>query len=428
MAIFTTLLLVWAEAKPQASVFCGIVGIICTFFPVLYLRKQKKHKQEPTEITTSDEKPISTKRSDISWFDYAWRTILLIVATFLILLSIFSFLTDKGRISFGIGYLVIGLLLLLPFVWKKFKGGLKSYIHSKRLSWRARIRMFDEVMLMDSQIMIEDKIHTCLNCGYDYKGWYCPNCGQDRRNDNIDWHQLFLGMVSEAINFDGSTLRTIYELIRRPGVALHSYLEGHHERYSNPIKFVFFSGALFTILSIVLLQPIQTSESTTRLSTVFNELADNITVYQCIMAFFVDFFPLYWTFKWTKEGRKFKQVDFYIIMLYLIGMDFWTRAFFCVPMVWIDHKTCNAIRWSLMFCYQFYVLKDFFQLRFWQTFGLYVVRYILYLGFVCITLIPFLILESIGNSQTGSFPVTEKVANTITGDVIGSFWHYIFSN
>lgn len=413
MLLLTVLLLYKAGTDSDTCIFCGIVGGLCTIIPILLIRriKNKGYNQEASENLSSKEKVIR-------WLDYAWRTIFLIIAIFLFLRSTIFFLTDD--VPFGFVCMVISLLFLIPYIKIQSKGNLRSVIHTKRLSWRARLRMFDEEMLNDNESAVEDRLHTCLNCGYDYKGWYCPNCGQDRRKDQIDWRQLILGMVGDAINFDGSTIRTLYELIRRPGVALHNYLGGRHERYSNPMKFVLFSGALFTILSIFLTSGSNPPVAST---TVFDKFADNIMIYQCIMAFVVDFFPLYWTFKWTKEGRQFKQVDFYIIMLYLIGMDFWARALFCIPMYWLDNSICNAIRWALMFCYQFYALKDFFRLRFWQTVGLYIPRYILYFGFVIITLIPFIVFDAVEGS--GQLHMTERVANTITGDFLSSFWNAV---
>lgn len=423
MSLFASLLLYSTDKNEDIIIFWFLIGVICILFPVIFfIRNKNKGLEDSTlHLPREEQKVLTSKEKIISWLDYAWRIVLLIIAIISLLFATVSFLISEN--SFGLICLFIGLFLLYPFARKKSNGYLKSIIHSKRLSLRARLRMFDEEMLNDQDIIIENKTHTCLNCGSDYKGWFCPKCGQDRRKDYIDWHQLIFGMISDAINFDGSTIRTIYEMIRRPGIALHNYLEGRHERYSNPMKFVLFSGALFTILSIVLLPGSEPKQS----PTIFDRLADNIMIYHCLMAFIVDFFPLYWTFKWTKEGKKYKQVDFYIIMLYLIGMDFWIRSFFCIPMHWLDNDKCNTIRWFIMFCYQFYVLKDFFKLRFWQIAGLYIPRYVIYFVFVIITLIPFIALESAGSEFSGDFPMTEKVAKTITGDFL-TFWHTVFTN
>ena len=424
MALLASLLLYEGNESWEIIIFWNIIGLICIFFPTLFfIRHKKKSPKEKSPFVQIEEQPsLNPKDKILSWLDYAWRIISLIIAIVFLLCAIVLFLIHEN--SCGLLYLIIGLVLVLPFVRKKSNVNLKSIIHSKRASLRAQLRMFDEEMLNDHDIVIENKTHTCLNCGSDYKGWFCPKCGQDRRKDYIDWHQLIFGMISDAINFDGSTIRTIYEMIRRPGFALHNYLEGRHERYSNPMKFVLFSGALYTILSIVLLHGSEPKQSL----TIFDRLADNIMVYHCLMAFIVDFFPLYWTFKWTKEGKKYKQVDIYIIMLYLIGMDFWIRSLFCIPMHWFDVDKCNTIRWGLMFCYQFYVLKDFFKLRFWQIAGLYIPRYVIYFVFVIITLIPFMALESAGSEFSGDFPMTEKVAKTITGDFLTKFWHTVFTN
>lgn len=330
----------------------------------------------------------SLKKQIFNWLDNAWRICLLIIAIGAYFCALFLFLAAHGLL--GLIFLFVGIGLTIPFAFKKSRER-KAKFHLSRLHVRICVQMWDKKILGEDEIYMEDTKHACRNCGYEYIGYYCPSCGQDWRKDKIRWNSLFYDMLGEAINCDGSIIRTIYELVRRPGIALHKYIDGSHNRYSNPMKFVLFSGLIFALMAFLFpsASVFEFESSGSFLQNIFEKFYNNIVVFQCIMAFVVEFLPLYWAFKSTNEGRKLSKVEFYVIMLYLIGMDLLIRAMMC-PLIQCNYKW-NYIRWLVVFCYQFYVLKDFFQLRFWSMCKRYILRYTIYFLFVgmCIGLFFF---------------------------------------
>lgn len=431
-----------AESTEDTVAFVSllVVGILC-LLPIIVKRYKRRRELRRTQMALAERtassnlesqpeeavEPQTVKGKIKKW----WQTFLRVaygsLAGLNLLVSIIFFLISEKEVGFF--YLVAGVIFLALYLRKKRpqirRVGQKinvGKLPDVRHKIRARARMFDEEMLGDDEQYTDHTIHTCLNCGCDYEGYYCPNCGQDRRKDIIDWHQLVIGMLSEAINFDGSTIRTLYELIRRPGVALRRYIGGQRERYSNPMKFGLFAGVFFTFMSIIFQPEISVTFNATgsKIYDAFRNFAGNIVVFQCLLAFVVDFFPLYWAFKSTEQGRKMSQVDFYIVMLYIIGVEFFLRACFC-PLTHMSHLW-NIVRFLIMFCFQFYVLKDLFRLRFWEMAGRYALRYLIYGVFASISLIPFIMLDL---AATGGildeWPMTEYVVSVMSGGLIVGF-------
>lgn len=91
-------------------------------------------------------------------------------------------------------------------------------------------------------------VTTCLNCHTEFEGRFCPTCGQKATTPQVIrlWPFLFFGF--QAIQeYDRGIIRTLKELLWRPGRVAKNYVEGHRVKYWHPIK------AMFTLTSVVLL-------------------------------------------------------------------------------------------------------------------------------------------------------------------------------
>lgn len=162
--------------------------------------------------------------------------------------------------------------------------------------------------------------------------------------------------------------------------------------------------------------PIEISNAYTfhesRIDDVFKEFTNNIVIFQCILLFVIELTPLYWAFRSTKVGRTLQKKDFYTILLYMIGMDFWLRALMS-PLT-SAHIEWNLLRIFLMFDYQFIVIRQFFRLGFFSMAWRYICKYIYYTFFLLLTLTPFFILDGIRFHFT-RIPMTLYLATVTTG-------------
>lgn len=281
-------------------------------------------------------------------------------------------------------------------------------------SVREAFKNFDELMHAEDTVPTTLDKHRCLNCGCEYEGNYCPYCRQDNR-EGIDWYVQLLGMLSDAINFEGTTIRTLYLMLRCPGEMLHNYIDGKRKRYSDPVKFVAFSALAFAFMSIIF--PMEISNAYTfhesRIDDVFKEFTNNIVIFQCILLFVIELTPLYWAFRSTKVGRTLQKKDFYTILLYMIGMDFWLRALMS-PLT-SAHIEWNLLRIFLMFVYQFVVIRQFFSLGFFSMVWRYICKYLYYALFLLLTFTPFIIVDSCRFHFT-RMPMTQYLMMVIAGE------------
>lgn len=281
-------------------------------------------------------------------------------------------------------------------------------------SVREAFKNFDTLMQAEDEVPTKLEKHRCPNCGCEYEGNYCPYCRQDNR-EGIDWYVQLLGMLSDAINFEGATIRTLYLMLRHPGEMLHNYISGKRQRYSDPVKFVAFAAMAFAFMSVMF--PIEIPNAyvyhESRIDDVFKEFTDNIVIFQCLLLFVIELTPLYWAFRSTKVGRTLQKKDFYTILLYMIGMDFWLRAIMA-PLT-SAHLEWNFLRIILMFFYQFIVIRQFFRLGFFSMVWRYICKYVYYFFFLLLTFTPFFVLDG-WRFHFSRMPMTLYLFTVTTGE------------
>jgi hypothetical protein len=81
---------------------------------------------------------------------------------------------------------------------------------------------------------------VCAGCDQPLRAeeQYCPTCGAPRP-ERITLARLFSEARSKLIDLDFKLIRTLRDLVRRPGAAVRRYVEGNRQRLSNPIWFAF---------------------------------------------------------------------------------------------------------------------------------------------------------------------------------------------
>ena len=85
----------------------------------------------------------------------------------------------------------------------------------------------------------------CANCGAAASGSYCPDCGQETRIELPTVRAFMRDAAGRYVALDGRTLRTLRDLLLRPGFLTREYLAGRRRRYVRP-------GRLFLVLSLAM--------------------------------------------------------------------------------------------------------------------------------------------------------------------------------
>lgn len=86
---------------------------------------------------------------------------------------------------------------------------------------------------------------ACRNCGRRFEGRFCPDCGQEIREDRRPFVELARAFLGDVLAFDARIWRTLAPLFLRPGHLTREYFVGHRVRYVPPLRLYVFAGAAF---------------------------------------------------------------------------------------------------------------------------------------------------------------------------------------
>ena len=87
---------------------------------------------------------------------------------------------------------------------------------------------------------------VCAGCDQPLRAdeQYCPTCGAPRP-ERLTLARLFSEARSKLIDLDFKLIRTLRELLRRPGATARRYVEGNRQLISNPIWFAFLATTAY---------------------------------------------------------------------------------------------------------------------------------------------------------------------------------------
>lgn len=95
------------------------------------------------------------------------------------------------------------------------------------------------------------QVVTCANCGREFNGRFCPDCGQDQEDIRRPFAEISRDFLGDFFAFDARIFRTLAPLLTRPGDLTVHYIEGRRARYVPPLKLYVFAAFLyFTIVAI----------------------------------------------------------------------------------------------------------------------------------------------------------------------------------
>jgi Protein of unknown function (DUF3667) len=95
------------------------------------------------------------------------------------------------------------------------------------------------------------KKHTiihCKNCGHDFHGQYCPECGQNAHTERIDSHFFLHDIPHSIFHIDKGFFFTFKELMVRPGHTIREYLEGKRVSHFRPLAYLLLLSTISTLV------------------------------------------------------------------------------------------------------------------------------------------------------------------------------------
>ena len=117
------------------------------------------------------------------------------------------------------------------------------------MNFRGTYRRFRAWQLRPRRYTDKDmEQHRCNNCGHEFRGNYCPVCGQKATWGRITWSavrdnvMLLWGMESHSMPY------TLIQLMLRPGYLIMEYIRGQRQVSYPPVKMLFIVAVIFGII------------------------------------------------------------------------------------------------------------------------------------------------------------------------------------
>ena len=92
----------------------------------------------------------------------------------------------------------------------------------------------------------------CKHCGTVFEGNFCPRCGQSRTVSKVTKHGFVMAFLEAYPQLAGTYLRTMWELLFRPGYLIRDYFRGHRVPYAGPFKTFIVTVSIFALFTQVI--------------------------------------------------------------------------------------------------------------------------------------------------------------------------------
>lgn len=89
----------------------------------------------------------------------------------------------------------------------------------------------------------------CLNCGTEFHGKFCPECGQRADTQRFTIKSIFQNFILGILSNDGGVWITVKSLFTHPGQMMIDILNGKRRSYFSPFPMLFLTLSIYVIIS-----------------------------------------------------------------------------------------------------------------------------------------------------------------------------------
>lgn len=205
---------------------------------------------------------------------------------------------------------------------------------------------------------------TCLNCGAEFKGTYCFECGQSASVGKITFKETIEGFFSSVFALEGPLLTTIKGLIMHPGKLFREFMGGKRKQYYKPVAFFIVMTAIYLIIrALIQYDPLayqSNTASTSRSPEIFQEAArfmvDNINNIMFTLVLTIGLMLKLFFMK-RQNLAEYTTIGFYIAGMYIL---------FSIPVMLfmkISGMSINQVQLLVLFSYMYYCFWSFFRIN-----------------------------------------------------------------
>lgn len=104
---------------------------------------------------------------------------------------------------------------------------------------------------IQTEVEAQAKTTHCLNCGTEFEGNFCPECGQNAETGRFTMRFIFENLIAAFTSKDGGVWFTLKNLFTRPGLMIVEILNGKRRKYFSPFPMLFFALTVYILLASV---------------------------------------------------------------------------------------------------------------------------------------------------------------------------------
>ena len=190
--------------------------------------------------------------------------------------------------------------------------------------------------MSDSSLEIKQEAISCKNCETQYKGNYCPECGQSNKSFDKPFRFIIADFAGNIFAFDTRLWSTIRAVLADPGRMAIDIMKGKRARYVPPfrlyvfVSFIFFLLINYTVNNVndkerseapveIVQPPVNDSLIATELDTLAEKKSDIVFKDKKIaIDYVVDHFEMYFSrfLQWFSYSL-FLLMPFYALLLWI---------------------------------------------------------------------------------------------------------------
>ena len=88
----------------------------------------------------------------------------------------------------------------------------------------------------------------CLNCGTEFEGNFCPECGQSAETGRFTLRFIWGNLLAAVLGRDGGIAYTLKNLFSRPGKMIVEILNGKRRKYVSPFPMLFLALTVYILI------------------------------------------------------------------------------------------------------------------------------------------------------------------------------------
>jgi hypothetical protein len=93
---------------------------------------------------------------------------------------------------------------------------------------------------------------SCINCNIEFKGDFCPNCGEKKNVDRITFQSITTSVFSGLLDMDRGLLFNLKNLTLYPNKTILNYIQGKRRYILNPISYAIITISIYLFLDALL--------------------------------------------------------------------------------------------------------------------------------------------------------------------------------